>query len=324
MSIGVIGTVIVLAGVAVAAGPPLTKSAYVAAYNALCDAAGTKAQAALDALGPNHDNVQFVDAMVPIFQHRLNQTVKLVPPESDRKQVKAILAAQQDVVDAVKDKPDSLEGRRGQLPTFGKTLDKIAKRYGLESGNCLSPSVQDVPPPCPGGPCAGEGGGPGPPVPVENSWVVAVCGAQTTALVASKPASDALNTAIQAGDATVAKSAIQDFLGGLSRPTKALLTSAKQAGVPDVANGKDIAHAYVKALKAIIKTLPAVQAQASSLPTTSVDALQTAAKALIAKLDGVVQKVGDKILTLDTDRVINSGLQSCGGVYAPWRTGGGE
>ena len=174
-----------VSGVGGAAGAPLTKPEYVAAYNAVCDASIVKAQAAIQALSKNHTSSQFVGAVAPIYQHRLDQSRKLVAPQRDRKRVKALLAAQQDALNTAKDDGNTLiVGGNGGLGKKPKS-DKLAEAYGLESGTCVNPSYvqprgngpdQTPPPngtpgpgdtmPCPGvGPCAGNTGTQPPPPP---------------------------------------------------------------------------------------------------------------------------------------------------------------
>jgi hypothetical protein len=172
-----------VSGVGAAAGAPLTKQQYVAAYNALCDASIAKAQAAIHALSKNHTSSEFVGAIAPIYQHRLDQSRKLAPPQRDRKRVKALLVAQQDALNTAKNDGNTLlVGGNGGVGPKPKS-DKLAKTYGLESGTCVNPSDQQplgngpaqTPPsngtpgpsgtmPCPGvGPCAGNTGTQAPP-----------------------------------------------------------------------------------------------------------------------------------------------------------------
>jgi hypothetical protein len=162
-------------------GPPLTKQQYVAVYNALCDASIAKAQAAIQSLKKDHTSSDFVKAIAPIYQARLNKTRKLVPPANDRKRVKKLLDAQQAAVKTAKndDNTPIIGGNGGKGPK--PKSDKLAQAYGLESGTCVNPANSGpragsgpVPPggngnptgtqpgptdtrPCPGvGPCAGD------------------------------------------------------------------------------------------------------------------------------------------------------------------------
>ena len=150
IALGSLGTV---GGVAFAKGAPLTKGEYVAQYNALCEASIGKTHAALEALGPHHNLDQLVHTIVPIYQHRLDKTRKLVPPTADRKKVKELVAAQQAAIDKVKDDAEVLSGGhigQGPADTFrrsvGKQADKLAKTYvkTLEAIVKKAPSLKSM------------------------------------------------------------------------------------------------------------------------------------------------------------------------------------
>jgi len=332
--------------VAVAApSTPLTKDQYVAAYNALCDDGITKVEDAINALPRDHDNDQVANAIVPIYQQRLDDSRELVPPEQDRKQVKKLLAAQQTAIDSLKDDSEVLVSGGSAADAFtngvGKHADKLAKRYGLESGNCLEhagPGAGNTGPqdtaPCPGGPCAaGNPPAPGsplppgvtapPPPPSSGSgglpgatpaaqWVTAVCAAETSLHGTLQGELDAIKSK---ADAASQKQGFVDFISGLPAQLKTLERAIKQSGAPNVTNGKKIAKTYISTLNAILKKLPSLKSQAEALPTSSQQALQSAGMAIGQAIDAIKQKGDSKVSSLDSSGTLAPNLGTCGGTF---------
>ena len=350
IALGSLGTV---GGVAFAKGAPLTKGEYVAQYNALCEASIGKTHAALEALGPHHNLDQLVHTIVPIYQHRLDKTRKLVPPTADRKKVKELVAAQQAAIDKVKDDAEVLSGGhigQGPADTFrrsvGKQADKLAKSYGLESGICFDtpnpggngggppgtspcPSVGPCagrgggPPPtapCPGvGPCAGQGGPSVPPTAVVGGGTVPAAQWVTAVCAAEATLHGTLQGELDAvkskSDATAQRQGFVDFFSGLPAQVKTLESAVKKAGAPNATNGKKIAKTYVKTLEAIVKKAPSLKSMAETLPTSSKDALQTAGKSIGNAIDAIKRKGDDKVSMLDSSGMLSPDLGRCGGIF---------
>ena len=154
-----------------------------------------------------------------------------------------------------------------------------------------------------------------------SKWVTAVCAAETKLHSAVQTKFDALNAASSAGDVAATKAALVGVVAALVAPTKTLLSSLNNSGVPKITNGTKIAQTYVSTVQSLAKQLPDFKSKLAALPTTDMATFMNAANAVLTPLMHVTQAADKKVQTLDKDGTVATPLGRCGGVFA---AGGGR
>jgi hypothetical protein len=137
--------------------------------------------------------------------------------------------------------------------------------------------------------CAGCGSSGSPKVSAK-SYVKSVCAAISPLERDVTTRSSALNNTT-ASDATEAKRTLQGFLDAVEQDSEHALSGVRSAGTPDIAGGKTVASAIVKAFTEVRDAMRAAAAKSNSLPTRSAASFKTAAQALGASVKGSLNRV---------------------------------
>ena len=106
--------------------------------------------------------------------------------------------------------------------------------------------------------------------------------------------SQALN-ATSLSNAAQGKQALQGFLKAVSSDTQQALAQLKNAGQPNVKNGKQISTAIVGAFSQLNGAMASALTQANSLPTNSPEAFKTAAQQLSTNIRTSMTSIGSSL-----------------------------
>jgi len=96
-------------------------------------------------------------------------------------------------------------------------------------------------------------------------------------------------------NAAEGKKALQGFLTAVSADTQTALTQLKNAGKPNVKNGKQISAAIVGAFSQLNGAMSQALSQADALPTSSPQAFKTAAQALSTNIRSSMANIGTSL-----------------------------
>jgi hypothetical protein len=124
------------AGATGATGAPLTKEAFIAQADAICqtsnDAVDAQAQQVFGGQQPTDAQLlQFVkDTLIPSVEEEISGIEALTPPEGDEEEVQAILDAVRSATEEVKANPETVAAG-GDASPFSEA-NQLAKAYGLK------------------------------------------------------------------------------------------------------------------------------------------------------------------------------------------------
>jgi len=102
------------------------------------------------------------------------------------------------------------------------------------------------------------------------------------------------------------KKALQDFLSSASSSADSAVTKLKDAGTPNVSNGKQISTSLVNAFNTLSSALKQAESSTNSLPTSSKAAFAAGAKSIQTNIQGSIQGMLSSLSALKSADLANA------------------
>ncbi len=133
-----------------------------------------------------------------------------------------------------------------------------------------------------------------------QEYVKGVCGAITTWQQAIQSRASALESnAASLVDPSSGKQALGDFFDGVIADTDTMISTIKDLGAPNVANGASDSAAFVGALTQVRDAFQHARDKIDQLPTDSATAFQNGAQQLVSSMSSEIKAAGTSLSNLN-------------------------